>query len=161
MQTLLTQLADALRRRQYRLATAESCTGGWIAKVCTDLPGSSDWFELGIVSYSNAAKQKLLQVSTDSLQQHGAVSEAVVREMATGVLQQSGADVALSVSGVAGPGGGSKDKPVGTVWFGWRLRGEAPLAQVQHFDGDREQVRRQAVEFALRGVLQLLNDHSP
>ena len=157
MKTLLTQLADALRRRQYRLATAESCTGGWIAKVCTDLPGSSDWFELGIVSYSNAAKQKLLQVSADSLQQHGAVSEAVVREMAAGVLQQSGADVALSVSGIAGPGGGSKDKPVGTVWFGWGLRGEAPLAQVQHFDGDRDQVRRQAVEFALRGVLQLLN----
>ena len=161
MQTLLTQLADTLRRRQYRLATAESCTGGWIAKVCTDLPGSSDWFELGIVSYSNAAKQKLLQVSADSLQQHGAVSEAVVREMATGVLQQSGADVALSVSGIAGPGGGSEDKPVGTVWFGWCLRGEAPLAQVQHFDGDRDQVRRQAVEFALRGVLQLLNELSP
>ena len=161
MQTLLTQLADALRQRQYRLATAESCTGGWIAKVCTDLPGSSDWFELGIVSYSNAAKQKLLQVSADTLQQHGAVSEAVVREMATGVLQQSGADVALSVSGIAGPGGGTEDKPVGTVWFGWGLRGEAPLAQVQHFDGDRDQVRRQAVEFALRGVLQLLNGHSP
>ncbi len=160
MQTLLTQLADALRQRQYRLATAESCTGGWIAKLCTDLPGSSDWFELGIVSYSNAAKQKLLQVSTDSLQQHGAVSEAVVREMATGVLQQSGADVALSVSGIAGPGGGSADKPVGTVWFGWCLRGETPLAQVQHFDGDRDQVRRQAVAFALRGVLPLLNDHA-
>ena len=159
MQALIQQLAKVLRDRQYRLATAESCTGGWIAKVCTDLPGSSDWFELGIVSYSNAAKQKLLQVGPDTLQQHGAVSEAVVREMATGVLQQSGADVALSVSGVAGPGGGTEVKPVGTVWFGWRLRGEAPLAQRRHFDGDRDQVRQQAVEFALRGLLQLLEAH--
>ena len=159
MKTLLTQLADALRQRQNRLATAESCTGGWIAKVCTDLPGSSDWFDLGIVSYSNKAKQNLLHVKAGTLQQHGAVSEAVVLEMVQGVLLQSDANVALSVSGIAGPGGGSEDKPVGTVWFGWCLRGEAPLSQVQHFDGDRDQVRRQAVEFALRGVLQLLEAH--
>ncbi len=156
MKTLLGKLSGAMRAKGFKLATAESCTGGWIAKSITDLPGSSDWFDLGIVSYSNETKQNLLQVKPDTLARHGAVSEPVVREMVEGVLQLSRAEVAMSVSGIAGPGGGSVGKPVGTVWFGWCLRGQPAQAALCHFDGDREQVRRQAVVFALEGVLQRL-----
>ena len=135
------------------LATAESCTGGWIAKVLTDLPGSSDWFGYGIVSYSNPAKQELLGVSAVTLVEHGAVSEQVVREMAEGALKQGNADVAVAVSGVAGPSGGSPDKPVGTVWFAWAGPGSALHSELRQFPGDREAVRRQAVAVALEGVL--------
>ena len=153
---LLQQLADTLRAKNLKLATAESCTGGWIAKCITDLAGSSEWFDLSIVSYSNSAKHNLLNVSEVTLSTYGAVSEQIVCEMVVGVLQQSAADVALSVSGIAGPDGGSNDKPVGTVWFGWGMRESPPVARVQHFTGDRDQVRQQAVEFALQGLLQLI-----
>lgn len=156
-QNLIRQVADAMLAKQYRLATAESCTGGWIAKCCTDLAGSSDWFELSVVSYSNRAKMSLLGVAQPTLDEHGAVSEQVVREMVLGVLQQSDADVALSVSGVAGPGGGSVDKPVGTVWFAWCQRGSEPIARMMHFDGDRDRVRWQSVEHALQCLLALLD----
>jgi nicotinamide-nucleotide amidase len=153
---LVKELAQCLLRRGRTLATAESCTGGWISKALTDLPGSSDWFGFGLVTYSDEAKQRLLGVQPATLERHGAVSEQVVEEMARGVLQQSDADLGLAVSGVAGPGGGSEDKPVGTVWFAWSWR-EAGGIQVQtglqKFPGDRESVRRQAVMFALQGVL--------
>jgi len=134
--------------RQWRLCTAESCTGGLIAAACTDLAGSSDWFERGIVSYSNAAKCELLGVPADTIAAHGAVSSAVAEAMARGALSHSHAQVALAVTGVAGPSGGSVDKPVGTVWFGWALPGAAWTAR-QRFDGDRHAVRVQSVAHAL------------
>ncbi|MDH3401130.1 MAG: CinA family protein [Chromatiales bacterium] len=153
---LVTELAECLLRGGRTLATAESCTGGWISKALTDLPGSSEWFGFGLVTYSDEAKQRLLGVQPGTLERHGAVSEQVVEEMARGLLKQSDADLGLAVSGVAGPGGGSVDKPVGTVWFAWSWR-EADAIQVQtglqKFPGDRESVRRQAVMFALQGVL--------
>lgn len=133
------------------LVTAESCTGGWIAKVMTDLPGSSQWFERGFVTYTNDAKQELLGVDGQVLAESGAVSEAVVLQMAAGALARSRADVAVAVSGVAGPGGGSELKPVGTVWLAW-VRGDSRHAEKHRFPGDREAVRRQAVIRALEGV---------
>ncbi|MBU0653766.1 MAG: nicotinamide-nucleotide amidase [Gammaproteobacteria bacterium] len=153
---LLQQLTDALKARGWMLATAESCTGGWIAKVCTDLAGSSGWFERGFVTYSNEAKQDMLGVKTATLAQHGAVSEAVTAEMAVGALQHSRAQVAVSVSGIAGPGGATLTKPVGTVCFGWAVKDGAVRTETCHFEGDREAVRQQSVEHALRGVLHLL-----
>lgn len=149
-------LADALLARNWTLALAESCTGGGIAAACTDLAGSSRWFERGFVTYSNAAKQELLGVSADTLHAHGAVSEATVREMAVGALQHSHADLALSVSGIAGPDGGSAQKPVGTVWFALAWTGEGDLrveARRAQFAGDRAAVRQQAVAYALGWLL--------
>lgn len=137
------------------VATAESCTGGWIAKALTDIAGSSACFAHGIVSYSNAAKETLLGVSADTLRVHGAVSEAVVREMAEGVLKRSGADFGVAVSGIAGPGGGSADKPVGTVWFAWASRTprvEGVEATLHRLTGDRAAIRSQSVVLALEGL---------
>lgn len=150
------ELAEQLRSRQLKLAAAESCTGGWIAKILTDIAGSSDWFDRGFVTYSNQAKQEMLEVQLATLTAHGAVSEPVVREMVSGALAHSQADLAVSVSGVAGPGGGSPEKPVGTVWFAWQRRGGEVVATRHHFAGDREAVRRQAVLVALRGVQALV-----
>lgn len=150
-------LGDTLRSQQLMIATAESCTGGWVAKALTDQPGSSDYIGCGIVSYSNQAKQQLLGVSTESLRDHGAVSEPVVREMVSGALAVTGAQVAVAISGVAGPGGGSDEKPVGTVWFAWGRSPADTECVVEHFSGDRDSVRRQAVLFALdrvRGFLE-------
>jgi nicotinamide-nucleotide amidase len=157
MDTLLPRLAGSLLATGRRLVTAESCTGGWIAKVCTDLPGSSGWFLGGAVVYDNALKTGLLGVSPQTLAQAGAVSEAVVREMAAGALERIGGDVAVAVSGVAGPDGGTPDKPVGTVWLAWGRRGPQGIeirTALERFAGDRDAVRRQAVERALRGVLE-------
>ncbi len=137
-------------------ATAESCTGGWIAKAITDVSGSSQCFAYGIVSYSNGAKESLLGVAPRTLEQHGAVSEAVVREMAAGVLKLSGADLAVSVSGVAGPDGGTAAKPVGTVWTCWAVRHAGNIvaeAEQLMLAGDREAIRRQTVLIALRGLV--------
>jgi len=145
-------LGDTLRTHDMRIATAESCTGGWIAKALTDIAGSSDYVECGLVTYSNRAKMEMLGVTELSLERHGAVSEAVVREMVVGALSATGADIAVSVSGVAGPGGGSEEKPVGTVWFAWGRPGDEPEAVCQYFPGDREAVRRQSVMFALQGL---------
>lgn len=156
MDELLVQLAEALKAKGWMLATAESCTGGWIAKVCTDLAGSSVWFERGFVTYSNGAKQDMLGVQAETLAQHGAVSEAVTAEMAAGALANSCAQVTVSVSGIAGPGGETPTKPVGTVCFGWAVKNGTVRTETCHFDGDREAVRKQSVEHALRGVLQLL-----
>lgn len=153
---LVEELAGLLRRSGRSLATAESCTGGWVSKVLTDLAGSSDWFGYGLVTYSNQAKQRVLGVGSDTLERFGAVSEQVVEEMARGLLELSGADLGLAVSGIAGPAGGTADKPVGTVWFAWSVReGERIQVQtgLQRFSGNRESVRRQAVTFGLQGLL--------
>jgi nicotinamide-nucleotide amidase len=152
---LVSALAEQLRQRGWQLASAESCTGGLIAAACTDLAGSSDWFERGLVTYSNTAKTELLGVPTALLAEHGAVSEPVARAMALGVLQHAPVQVALSVTGVAGPGGGSADKPVGTVWFGWALPGRC-WTERRQFDGDRAAVRLQTARHALSTLLQAL-----
>jgi nicotinamide-nucleotide amidase len=151
------QVGAALRRAGYRLATAESCTGGWIAKSLTDLPGSSAWFEAGVVAYANAAKSGLLGVPADVLAAEGAVSRGVAEAMATGARRACSADMTVAVTGIAGPGGGTPDKPVGTVWFAWSGPGGL-RAQCLQFDGDRDAVRRQAVAVALEGVLTQLSD---
>jgi nicotinamide-nucleotide amidase len=155
--TLVAELADVLRARRWVIASAESCTGGMIAAACTDLAGSSDWFERGVVSYSNEAKIALLGVPETLLQEHGAVSEAVVRAMVEGMQRSSSVDLAVAVTGVAGPGGGTPAKPVGTVWFGFaRRRDDGGLhvdSELRRFDGDRAAVRRATVEHALRGLL--------
>jgi nicotinamide-nucleotide amidase len=152
----LRQLAESLGERllaaRDRLVTAESCTGGWIAKAVTDIPGSSDWFDCGMAAYSYEAKQALLGVRPQTLETHGAVSRETVIEMVSGALVNSGASVAVAVTGIAGPGGGSEGKPVGTVWIGWKRRGGYAHAEVFHFDGDRDAVRRQTVAAALSGL---------
>jgi len=149
---LCIQLADALRARGLMLATAESCTGGLIAGACTDLSGSSDWFERGFVTYSNAAKTELLGVPAALIDAHGAVSEPVARAMAEGAVAHSHAGLSVAVTGVAGPTGGSADKPVGTVWFGWCVNG-VTHSEHQRFDGDRATVRAATVRHALAGLL--------
>ena len=154
-QVLPGPLADLLLKRGWMLATAESCTGGMIAAACTDLAGSSQWFERGFVTYSNAAKTELLGVDAALIAREGAVSESVVRAMAQGALDRSRAQVAVAVTGVAGPGGGSAAKPVGTVWLAWAT----PLgitSELQHFAGDRAAVRAATVQHALRVLLTLL-----
>jgi nicotinamide-nucleotide amidase len=150
------ELGILLLRRGWLLATAESCTGGWLAKRVTDVPGSSAWFERGFVTYANAAKVEMLGVREQTLLEHGAVSDAAVREMAEGALAHSHADVVVAISGVAGPDGGTPDKPVGLVWIAWALRGEPVQAEHYQFGGDREAVRLQAVEMALRGLVKRL-----
>jgi nicotinamide-nucleotide amidase len=148
-------LADLLQKRGWTMATAESCTGGLIAGACTDLSGSSNWFDRGFVTYSNAAKTELLGVDAALIAQHGAVSEPVARAMAAGAIARSQAQVAVAVTGVAGPTGGSAEKPVGTVWFGFALPGEV-LTETRRFDGDRAAVRAATVEHALRRLVALL-----
>ncbi|WP_235501152.1 MULTISPECIES: CinA family protein [unclassified Hydrogenophaga] len=152
---LVEALARALKTRGLMMATAESCTGGLIAGACTDLSGSSDWFERGFVTYSNAAKTSMLGVPAALIAQHGAVSEPVARAMAAGALAQSAAQLAVAVTGVAGPTGGSADKPVGTVWFGWATPA-GTFTEHQRFDGDRAAVRAATVRHALTGLLQRL-----
>ena len=149
-------LGERLRATRDHLVTAESCTGGWIAKSLTDIAGSSDWFDCGMVVYSYEAKQGLLGVRPQTLEEHGAVSRETAIEMVSGALVHSGASVAVAVTVIAGPGGGSPDKPVGTVWIAWKRRGGYARAQVFHFDGDREAVRRQTVGQALAGIAELL-----
>jgi len=150
------RLGEQLLQRNWRIATAESCTGGGIAAAITAIPGSSAWFEYGIVSYANAAKEKLLGVSTETLSCEGAVSEAVVIEMARGVLVLSGADIAVAVSGIAGPSGGSPEKPVGTVWFAWSSATGEVKTELKCFEGNRATVQSQAVIFALEQAYTLL-----
>ena len=144
---------ERLLALRHMLVTAESCTGGWIAKCMTDVPGSSAWFDCGMAAYSYEAKQALLGVRPQTLEEFGAVSRETVVEMVSGALVHSGATIAVAVTGIAGPGGGSDDKPVGTVWVGWKRRGGYAHAQVFHFEGDRDAVRRQTVEVALQGLV--------
>lgn len=148
-------LADLLLVRGWLLCTAESCTGGLIAAACTELAGSSNWFERGFVTYSNAAKSELLEVDARLIETQGAVSEGVARAMAVGALAHSCAQVAIAVTGVAGPAGGSADKPVGTVWFGFALPGDV-RSEVRHFEGDRAGVRQAAVQHALNRLTELI-----
>jgi nicotinamide-nucleotide amidase len=157
LNALAKSLGRRLREKEALLATAESCTGGWVAQALTAIAGSSAWFERGFVTYSNAAKEEMLGVKAETLARHGAVSEPVAREMALGALAHSHASVALAVTGVAGPTGGSAEKPVGTVCFAWAITGGRAHAETRHFAGDREAVRRQSVERALQGVLELLD----
>jgi nicotinamide-nucleotide amidase len=140
------------------LATAESCTGGWIAKAATDVAGSSAWLERGFVTYSNAAKEEMLGVRAETLVAHGAVSGPTVLEMVAGALERSRAQVAVAVSGIAGPGGGNSEKPVGTVWLAWSVPGRAPWAERRWLAGDRDRVRRQTVRLALEGLVAALAD---
>ena len=160
MDILAAQLGGLLKSHGLMLATAESCTGGGVAQAITDVAGSSAWFERGFVTYSNLSKQQMLGVSEATLVQYGAVSEATVREMVAGALTRSAAQVALAVSGIAGPDGGTPDKPVGTVWFAWGLKNAAISTQRHQFAGNRAQVRAHAVRIALQGVIDLLNHRS-
>ena len=150
------QLAKLLLQQQKQLAVAESCTGGWLAKCLTDIAGSSQWFERGFVTYSYLSKQEMLGVLPATLEQAGAVSEAVVREMAAGVLLHSAADLSVAISGIAGPGGGVPDKPVGTVCFGLACKDNIIQSDTQYFEGDREAVRRQSVAHALTRLIHVL-----
>ncbi len=153
---LAEEVGKALKRRGLMLATAESCTGGWIAEAVTMVPGSSEWFERGFVTYTNIAKREMLGVAEATLERRGAVSEEVVLEMVSGALARSHARVAVAVSGVAGPSGGTPEKPVGMVCIAWGAKDGTPRAETQVFPGDREAVRRRSVEHALKGVLALL-----
>ncbi|MBA2690502.1 MAG: nicotinamide-nucleotide amidohydrolase family protein [Burkholderiales bacterium] len=156
LHTLAAGVGRALLDRQLMLVTAESCTGGWISEAITSVVGSSQWFDRGFVCYSNRAKQEMLGVSEQTLRRYGAVSEPAVIAMATGALERSGAEVALAVSGIAGPGGALPDKPVGTVCFAWLMKGGAQASESRLLVGDRTAVRRHAVIIALRGVLRLI-----
>ncbi len=154
---MIAELAERLLAGGRHLVTAESCTGGWIAKACTDLPGSSRWFLGGVVTYSDDLKVALLGVSRDTLVAHGAVSEAVAREMARGALERLGGDRAVAVTGIAGPDGGTAEKPVGTVWLGWARREAGAIevrATLERFPGDRDAVRLAAVRRAIAGLVE-------
>jgi nicotinamide-nucleotide amidase len=155
---LALEVGQALKRRGWLLVTAESCTGGWVGEAVTMVSGSSEWFECGFITYTDAAKQEMLGVEAATLRAHGAVSEPTVRQMVAGALARSNGDIALAVSGVAGPTGGSPAKPVGTVCLAWGVRGGEPTAVTHHFTGDREAVRRQSVIEVLEGVLKVVGD---
>jgi nicotinamide-nucleotide amidase len=154
-------LGQQLLARQWHLATAESCTGGGIAAAITQVAGSSAWFECGIVSYADHIKHSLLGVRTDTLAEQGAVSEAVVREMAKGVLTLSQANIAVAVSGIAGPTGGSTEKPVGTLWFAWALATGEARTHLYHFSGTRIAIQQQAIVQGLRGLVEFLEAVKP
>ncbi|OGA96639.1 MAG: damage-inducible protein CinA [Betaproteobacteria bacterium RIFCSPLOWO2_12_FULL_66_14] len=160
LETLAARSGQCLKERGMRLATAESCTGGWVSMAVTAVPGSSDWFERGFVSYSNDAKREMLGVRGETLIAQGAVSEAVAREMAEGALRQSRADVSIAVTGIAGPAGGTPSKPVGTVCIAWAGPASLTRSGTYRFDGDREAVRAQSVATALQGLVKLLEDEA-
>ena len=156
---LADEVGRAARAVRWRIVTAESCTAGWIAKALTDIAGSSAWVDSGYITYSNTAKMRDLGVSARTLAEHGAVSEDTVREMAQGALRTAGVEMAIAVSGIAGPEGGTAEKPVGTVWFAVATPGAragATVCELRRFGGDRDQVRRQIVEHALRLALRML-----
>jgi nicotinamide-nucleotide amidase len=157
MDVLAEQVGALLKSHGMKLATAESCTGGGVAQAITEVAGSSAWFERGFITYSNLSKQQMLGVRETTLMQHGAVSEMTVLEMAAGALANSSAQVALAVSGIAGPDGGTVEKPVGTVWFAWGIKDGEPRAERHQLGGNRAEVRAQAVHIALQGVVNLLN----
>ena len=157
MEILAAEVGRLLKSHGLMLATAESCTGGGVAQAITEVAGSSVWFERGFITYSNLSKQQMLGVRETTLIQHGAVSEMAVREMVAGALQHSAAQVALAVSGIAGPGGGTADKPVGTAWFAWGLKNGETHPQRYLLNGNRSEIRAQAVQIALHGIINLLN----
>ncbi|HHQ14497.1 MAG TPA: CinA family protein [Chromatiales bacterium] len=161
LDALVAQLAERLSARSWTVVTAESCTGGWIGKALTDRPGSSAWFEGGCISYSNAMKQRMLSVDPGLLDTHGAVSRPVAEAMAIGARALAEASLSVAVTGIAGPGGGTPDKPVGTVWLAWCDADGECRSRVEHFDGDREAIRRQTVAAALHGLLMLTGPAGP
>jgi nicotinamide-nucleotide amidase len=149
-------MAKTLLAKKWRLSTAESCTGGLVSASITALAGSSEWFERGYITYSNQAKSEDIDVSQNLIEQYGAVSDQVARAMALGAKQNSGSDIALSITGIAGPTGGSPEKPVGTVCFAWVLTNDQMISETKHFEGDRQQIRQQACDFSLRKLLSLV-----
>lgn len=153
---LAVELGDKLRARDWMVATAESCTGGWVGQLLTSLPGSSAWFERGFITYANTAKQEMLGVPAATLEAFGAVSEETAQAMASGALAHSHAHAALAISGIAGPGGGTPQKPVGLVCYGWALADGTRMSSTCRLDGDREEIRSRAVAAALRGLIELL-----
>ena len=153
---LAVELADRLRARGWMLATAESCTGGWVGQLLTSLPGSSQWYERGFITYANAAKVEMLGVPEATLATHGAVSEQTASAMAAGALKHSHTQAALAISGIAGPGGGTPQKPVGLVCYGWALADGTVMSSTCRLDGDREEIRSRAVAAALRGLIELI-----
>ena len=153
---ILLEVSKCLHENNLSLVSAESCTGGWVAKKMTDIAGSSAIFDRGFITYSNQAKQEMLDVSEDTLNNYGAVSEEVVKQMVEGAIKYSQADIAVSISGVAGPGGGTKDKPVGMVCFGWKLRGATATAKTFFLEGNRNSVRKQSVKCSLLGASKLI-----
>jgi nicotinamide-nucleotide amidase len=158
MEQLAARIGKRLKASRAMLVTAESCTGGWVAQAVTAVAGSSDWFERGFVTYSNDAKRELLGVRADTLARHGAVSEETAREMASGALRQSKGSLSVAVTGIAGPGGGTAAKPVGTVCFAWERKNGPRHTETRRFAGNRESVRKQSVIHALKGVLKLLDE---
>jgi nicotinamide-nucleotide amidase len=153
---LAVEVGDKLRARNWMLATAESCTGGWVGQLLTSLPGSSHWYERGFITYANAAKVEMLGVPEEALASHGAVSEETAAAMAAGALKHSRAQAALAISGIAGPGGGTPQKPVGLVCYGWALADGTLMSSTCRLDGDREEIRSRAVAAALRGLIELV-----
>ncbi len=154
--TLSTRLGEALLKHEYMLSLAESCTGGMASAIITEIAGSSAWFDCGFVTYSNIAKQKMLGVSTATIEQYGAVSEETALEMALGAIKQSQANIAGSITGIAGPSGGTTSKPVGTVCFAWVLRGKDAITKTHHFNRDRQGNRQQATLILFKGLLELI-----
>jgi nicotinamide-nucleotide amidase len=152
------QIGEELKARKLMFATAESCTGGWVGQVLTSVPGSSHWYDRGFITYTNNAKRQMLGVSTDLLARYGAVSEQTARAMAQGALERSDAQVSLAITGIAGPGGGTPDKPVGTVCFAWSGENRETLTRRLHFEGERQQIRSKAVTEALSGLLAFISD---
>ena len=153
---VIATLAKTLLAKGWRLSTAESCTGGLVSASITALAGSSEWFERGYITYSNQAKSEDIDVSQNLIEEYGAVSDQVARAMALGTKQNSGSDIALSITGIAGPTGGSPEKPVGTVCFAWVLANDQMISETKHFEGDRQQIRQQACDFSLRKLLSLV-----
>jgi nicotinamide-nucleotide amidase len=151
------EIGQQLKKRQWKLVTAESCTGGGLAYFLTEVPGCSDWLDRGFVTYSNLAKQELLGVKTETLDQHGAVSEKVAYEMAEGALKQSDAQISVAITGIAGPSGGSEQKPVGTVWFGWAGIHADTVTEVRYFTGSRQEIREQAIRMALEELIKFVS----
>jgi nicotinamide-nucleotide amidase len=158
MENLAFTVGQQLKKREWKLATAESCTGGGVAYYITNISGSSDWFERGFVTYSNTAKEEMLGVKFSTLQQFGAVSEPTAREMAEGALQHSHAQISVAITGIAGPTGGTPEKPVGTVWFGWAGIHFETITKLEKLTGNRMEIREKAIRIALEGVLQQLRD---
>ena len=150
------ELARVLIKNNWHLSTAESCTGGMVAASITELAGSSEWFERGYVTYSNQSKSEDIDVSQNLIEQHGAVSDQVARAMALGAKQNSGSDLSLSITGIAGPTGGSPEKPIGTVCFAWALANDQIVSETKHFEGNRQQIRQQACDFSMRKLLSLV-----
>ena len=154
LETLAREVGHALKKHEFKLATAESCTGGGAAQLVTSVAGSSEWFDRGFVTYTNVSKREMLGVKTTTLSRFGAVSEQTAREMADGAIAHSHAQAALAITGIAGPGGGTPEKPVGTVCFAWAGKKRATRSVKHHFTGDREAVRRQSIAVALQGLLE-------